>query len=127
MAILLHKNPVEAVVKHSLNNIEEAKNTLWQRLSLSGLSICNFQQNVKKGAYHFDFYSAELNFGIQLDAYSYCFDDTYNSDQIKTFTAGCKSIKVVKLTDYQVMIDMDQVMRYLKFELSSKSISRLTA
>ena len=127
MAILLHKNPVENVVKHSLNNMTEAKNKLWQRLSESELSVYNFQQNVKSGAYHFDFYSSELNLGIQLDAYSYCFEETYNSDQIKTFRVGYKSIKVVKLTDYQVMIDMDQVMRYLKFELSNKSLNKLIA
>ena len=127
MAILLRKNPVEAVVKHSLNNMTEAKNSLWQRLSQSELSAFNFQKNIKSGAYHFDFYSFELNLGIQLDAYSYCFEETYNSDQIKTFNVDYKSIKVVKLTDYQVMIDMDQVMRYLKFELSNKPLSKLIA
>lgn len=127
MAILLHKNPVEAVVKHSLNNMTEAKSKLWKRLSSSELSVFNFQENVKNGAYHFDFYSCELNLGIQLDGYSFCFNETYNSDQIKTFTVGYKSIKVVKLTDYQVIIDADEVMRFLKFEVVNKLVNKLTA
>ena len=126
MAILSSKNPVN-VIKHSLNNISEAKSKLWQRLSQSELSVYNFQLNKKIGKYQFDFYSEELNFGIQLDVYSYCFEDTYNSDQIKTFVIGHKSIKVVKLTDYQVIIDTDQIMRYLKFELLNKPSSKLIA
>lgn len=127
MAITIHEHSSESVVKHSLNNMNEAKSKFWQRLCKSELSVFNFQQNAKSGAYHFDFYSSELNLGIQLDGYSYCFDDTYNSDKIKTLQVGYKSIKVIKLTDYQVIIDLDQVMRYLKFELSNNALNKLIA
>lgn len=127
MAVSIHKRSSESIIKHSLNNMSEAKSKLWNRLKQSEFSKYDFQQNVKSGAYHFDLYSLKLNLGIQLDGYSYCFDDTYNYDKIKTLRVGYKSIKVIKLTDYQVMIDMDQVMRHLKYELSNKTITKLIA
>jgi len=117
MVISLHKNSSESVIRHSLNNMVEAKKKLWERLSHSVLLKYDFTPNVTNEKYHFDFFSKKLNMGIQLDSYSYCFDETYNSDKIKTLNIGYKAIKVIKLTDYQVMIDMDQVVRYLKMEL----------
>lgn len=125
MVVSLHKNPSESIIKHSLNNMNEAKKKLWDRLSKSGLSKYDFMQNVTSDSYHFDFFSYKLNLGIQLDSYSYCFDETYNSDKIKTLHIAYKAIKVVKLTDYQIMIDMDQVIRYLKIELSKNRIAEL--
>jgi len=127
MAVPFYKNSSETVVKHSLNNMSEAKNILRKGLMKKGLSEYNFVENVKNGTYHFDFFCHKLNLGIQLDGYSYCFDEIYNSDQIKTFNIAYKGIKVVKITDYQVIIDMDEVLRYLKIEISNKSFTQLIA
>ncbi len=117
MAILLHKQPSESLVKHSLNNLSEANDKLWHRLQCRDLQSFNFEKNVSNGIYKFDYYSSVLNLGIQLDAYSFCFDETFNSDSLKAFTVSSKSIKVIKLTDYQIIIDMDQIVRFLKNEL----------
>jgi len=123
MSISLYKNSSESVIKHSLNNMGEAKKKLWKRLLQRELSEYNFIQNVTNDIYHFDFFSQKLNLGIQLDSYSYCFDETYNSDKIKTLNIAYKDIKVIKLTDYQIIIDTDQVIRHLKFELSKNRIN----
>jgi len=127
MEILVHKNLLESTIKHSLNNMSEAKIKLSERLQSAELKIYNFKTNINDGVYHFDFYSDVLNLGIQLDGYSFCFDETFNSDSIKTFTVGCKSMRVIKITDYQIIIDMDQVVRYLKNEFIPKFEHKLIA
>ena len=127
MAILLHKQPTESIVKHSLNNLSEANDKLWKRLNDEDLKVFNFKKNINSGVYKFDFYSNVLNFGIQLDAYSFCYDETFNTDGFKMLTVSSKSLKVIKLTDYQIIIDTDQVVRFLKNQLNLEYTDKMIA
>ena len=102
-------------VNYSLGNTFEAKELLFKRLSSvnESCAVC-FKKDVRIGVYRFDFFCEELNLAINIDAISDNFDEFYNNDQIKTFRISHKSIRVMKVTDYQVLLDLDQVVRYLK-------------
>jgi len=97
-----------------LNHLSESLDKLWERLMfINQLHQLDFVRGGNINNNQFDFYSEQLNVGIVIDAYSYCYDEFYNQDDIKLFTVATPSIKVIKLTDYQILIDLDHVIRFM--------------
>lgn len=117
---ITHKN----TVKHSLNNIEESLTLLKSRLNTESSLLSYFTGECKLGNYHFDFYSAELKFAIQIDAYSYSYSDIYNVEKIKVMSIPHKNITVLKVSDYQVLVDCDEIIRFIKNHIKSISLKK---
>ncbi len=127
MAIALYQTPDELKVKHSLNTISEALIKLENRILKSELAFFDFKMNCAEKKYHFDFYSEKLRLGIQIEGYSYCYNETENHDEMKLVNISYLDIKVLKVSDYQVLIDADEVIRYLKNQLFLKIPGKLIA
>lgn len=110
--IPLYTPRTENTIKYTLNNLDASFKKLKERLVQPDLKEFEFNLNINLGNYRFDFYSSKLNFAIQIDTYMY--DDTFNADEIKLVNIAHKGIKVLKVSDYQVFIDLDEIIRFLK-------------
>ncbi len=114
MNISLYNPSSETTIKHSLNNVSDSLIQLHQRLQKEVAFKSLFKINHKAGNYHFDFYAPSLRLAIQVDAHSYSYSDIYNSDQIKVMSISHKDITVIKISDYQILMDCDEIVRFIK-------------
>ncbi len=114
MSLTISNPTPKNIITHSLNNIEESLSILRQRFQKEPLLIGKFSNDVTLGNYHFDFYVKELKFAIQLDAYSYAYSNIHNTEKIKIVSIPSKNIIVLKISDYQVLVDCDEIIRFIK-------------
>jgi len=114
MAIKILEPNTEHVIRHSLNNVHNSMSTLKNKILLEDSLKHNCKMGYSDGLYHFDFYFEKLRLGIQIDALSYAYSDMYNGDQPKVMSVGHKNIKVLKISDYQVLVDSDEIIRFIK-------------
>jgi len=99
----------------SLNTTDQSKEILKTRLLKSDdMRVYNFEEHMFNPIFKFDFYSPSLQIAIQLvDSLDY-YDEFDNPLSIKGFYYENINLKVIKVTDYQVMIDLEQVIRFIK-------------
>jgi len=109
-----HIQATENVIKHSLNNVSESLSELNQRISFESSLKGKFEINYKIDNYHFDFYAPSLKLGIQVDAFSFSYSDIFNTEKVKLLSISHKNIRVLKISDYQILADCDEVIRFLK-------------
>ncbi len=109
--ISIHQKVPETVIRHSLDNTIRAIDLLEIKLKEKGYQ---FLRNQNIGHYHFDFYAPQLRVAIEIDGYAHEFSDIYNQDAPKTLFISSLGINVLRFTDYQVLIDIDDVFRRLK-------------
>ncbi len=114
MNIAPHTQPKENLIKHSLNNIDESVSVLKKKLFFEKKFVNKFKTNYSLGNYHFDFYFEELRLGIQIDALSYSYSNIYNNDSTKLMSIPHKNMMALKVSDYQVLVDSDEIIRFLK-------------
>ncbi|WP_010179738.1 hypothetical protein [Aquimarina agarilytica] len=127
MSVALCPNPVELKVKHSLNNVSEALVKLENRIGKSELAIYDFKKNNIHLKSQFDLFSEELQLGIRVKAYSCFFEETENQAQIELNNSSCLGVRELVVSDYQVIIDADEVIRYLKCQLFLKTKRQMNA
>ncbi len=118
--IPLHKKVSEKVIRHSLNNTINAAHTLQLELDKRGYQ---FLQDQKIGHYSFDFYCPKLRIAIEIDGYAHSFLDVHNQDAPKKLHISSLGITVLRFTDYQVLVDLDEVFRALKNQIQSATIN----
>jgi|GEM_PF-3107847 len=118
--VTTHTQPTETIVKHSLNNVNESLIELKRRIKLEGKLKDKFVTNFKLGNYHFDLYAPALKIAIQIDAYSYAYSDIYNLEKVKYLSIPHKNITVLKISDYQILVDCDEIIRFLNNYIKGK-------
>lgn len=101
-------------IVYSLNNIDESFSLLDEKFGLEISFKDRFKTNYTLDNYHFDFYFKELKLGIQIDALSYSYSNIYNKDASKLVSIPHKKIKVLKVSDYQILVDSDEIIRFIK-------------
>jgi len=101
------------IIMHTLNNVCESLIELKQRLYSESSLKNKFENNYRIGNYHFDFYAPSLKLGIQVDAYSYSYSDIYNVEKVKLLSIPHKDITVLKVSDYQILVDCDEIIRHI--------------
>lgn len=109
--IALHRPISEKIIRHSLNNSLMVLDHLSENLIQKGYE---FIRNHQIGNYKFDFYFPESKQAIEVDSYAHEFSEIYNQDTSKVLQIHSLGIKVIKLTDHQILIDIDEVFRLLK-------------
>ncbi|AXT61070.1 DUF559 domain-containing protein [Aquimarina sp. AD10] len=112
--IPLHQKVSEKIIKHSLNNTIKTVDTLGAKLREKG--FC-FLRNQTVGRYHFNFYCPELKIAIEIDGYAHEFHNIHNQDAPKKLYISSLGITVLRFTDYQVLVDMDEIFRTLKNQI----------
>ncbi len=114
--IPLHKKIPEEVIRHSLNNTQKSIDLLAHQLKEKGY---HFISNKKIGHYHFNFYCPKLKIAIDIDGYAHEFLDILNHDAPKKLFISSLGITVFRFTDYQILVDMDEILRVLKNQIKS--------
>lgn len=110
----------ENIITHSLNNLELSRQKLEQRIINEFGSFCEFVINHKLGNYTFDFYFSDFKLALQIDAYSYAYSNIFNVEKLKFFTIPHQQIRVLKISDYQILVDSDEIIRFLRTILEPK-------
>lgn len=122
MNVVSQNKPNTNNVIYSLNNIEESFTLLNEKFSSENSFKDRFQTNYSLDNYCFDFYFNELKLGVQIDALSYSYSNIYNKDDSKLLSIPHKKIQVLKVSDYQILVDSDEIVRFIKnFKLKTIS------
>lgn len=78
------------------------------------LMCMDFKKKVSKDNYLFDYYSANYKIALQVDAHTGVEEDVYNMEGIKMFKIPSLGITVLKISDYQLLTDLDEIARRLR-------------
>ncbi|OED39585.1 hypothetical protein AB832_03940 [Flavobacteriaceae bacterium (ex Bugula neritina AB1)] len=111
--IILHRPKSEKIIRYSLNNSISITEELQKKLIEKGYQ---FIRNYEIGNYSFDFYCPQLKIAIEIDGYAHEFSDVYNNDGPKKLYVQSLGIVVLKFTDYQILVDIEDVFRRVKHQ-----------
>ncbi|MBP2832445.1 DUF559 domain-containing protein [Aquimarina sp. U1-2] len=116
----LYRKKPEDRIKHTLDNTIKSTNLLATKLYQKGYE---FQKNHHIDTYNFDFYCPKLKIAIEIDGYTHEFEDIYNLDATKKLYISFLDITVLRFSDYQILVDIDQVLRTIKNQVFIASLS----
>ncbi len=116
--IPLHQKMPEKIIRHSLNNTIKVIDELELKLNEKGY---HFLRNQTMGRYHFNFYCPQLKIAIEIDGYAHEFLEIYNQDAPKKLFISSMGITVLRFTDHQILVDIDEVLRTLKNQIKSST------
>ncbi len=116
--IPLYQKVSEKVIRHTLNNTIHTINTFDEELRRKG--YC-FLRNQKIDRYQFNFYCPKLKIAIEIDGYAHEFTDIHNLDAPKKLHISSLGITVLRFTDYQVLVDPEEIFRTLKNQIQSST------
>ncbi|WP_025741195.1 endonuclease domain-containing protein [Aquimarina pacifica] len=108
----------ETIIRHSLDNSIATIDYLYQKLTEKGF---HFSRNQTIGNYTFDFYCSGLKIAIDIDGYAHEFSDVYNLDAPKKLIISSLGITVLKFTDYQILTDIEEIIRTIKNQIKTSS------
>ena len=114
--IVLHQPESEKIIKYSLNNSIPATEELYEGLTKKGFY---FLRNHKVDNYTFDFYCPVLKIAIEIDGYAHEFSEVYSQDAPKKLHIHSLGITVLRFTDYQILVDIEEIFRALKHEIKT--------
>ena len=114
LQIILHQPKSEKIIRYSLNNSIPVTEELHKKLVEKGFQ---FIRNHKIGNYTFDFYCSKLKIAIEIDGYAHEFSDVYSNDAPKKLYIQSLGITVLKFTDHQILVDIDEIFRNLKHQI----------
>ncbi|MDY8136591.1 DUF559 domain-containing protein [Aquimarina sp. 2201CG5-10] len=112
--IVLHQPVSEKIIRHSLDNSISSVNQLHQKLKEKGY---HFLRDHKNGNYCFDFYNPQLKIAIEIDGYAHEFSDVYSNDKQKRLYIHSLGITVLRFTDYQILTDIEEILRAIKNQI----------
>ncbi|MFD2564173.1 endonuclease domain-containing protein [Aquimarina rubra] len=112
--IILHQPESEKIIRYSLNNSIPATEELYRKLIDKGFF---FKRDHKINNYTFDFYSPLLKIAIEIDGYAHEFTDVYSQDAPKKLHIHSLGITVLRFTDYQILVDIEEIIRALKHQI----------
>ncbi|MBQ0735115.1 endonuclease domain-containing protein [Aquimarina celericrescens] len=118
--IPLYKKVPEKVIKHSLNNTITSIDVLTTKLKEKGY---HFLRNQHINRYLFNFYCPNLKIAIEIDGYAHEFKDIHNLDAPKKLYISSLGITVLRFTDYQVLVDIDEIFRAIKNQVQRATTS----
>ncbi|WP_298317982.1 endonuclease domain-containing protein [uncultured Aquimarina sp.] len=119
--IVFHRPESEKTIRYSLNNSIPATEELYKRLIEKGFL---FKRNHKIHNYTFDFYCPSLKIAIEIDGYAHEFSEVYSQDTPKKLHIHSLGITVLRFTDYQILVDIEEIFRALKHQIKLSNRSR---
>ncbi|MBW1294410.1 DUF559 domain-containing protein [Aquimarina litoralis] len=112
--ILLHQPESEKTIRYSLNNSIAVREELFKRLTEKEFF---FLKDYKINNYTFDFYCPTFKIAIEIDGYAHEFSDVYNLDAPKKLHIHSLGITVLRFTDYQILVDIEEIFRAIKYQI----------
>jgi very-short-patch-repair endonuclease len=118
----IYYNPkLKELARQLRNNSTKAEIKLWTYLKRDQMYGYDFHRQKPIDEYIVDFFCNKLQLAIECDGYSHEILDVYEKDVKKTKRLNELGIYVLRFSDYQIMNDIENVLRaiedyILKFE-----------
>ena len=87
---------------------------LWQKLKRSQMYGYDFHRQKPIDNYIVDFFCNRLQLAIELDGYSHQILEVWEKDVKKTRRLNELEIRVMRFSDYQILNDIDNVIRAIE-------------
>ena len=108
-------NPIlKELARQLRNNSTKAEIKLWTYLRRGQMYNYDFHRQKPIDEYIVDFFCNKLQLAIECDGYSHELLDVYNKDEKKTKRLNDLGIYVLWFSDYQVVNDIDNVLRAIE-------------
>ena len=108
-------NPIlKELARQLRNNSTKAEIKLWTYLRRGQMYNYDFHRQKPIDEYIVDFFCNKLQLAIECDGYSHELLDVYNKDVKKTKRLKALGIYVLRFSDYQVVNDIDNVLRAIE-------------
>jgi very-short-patch-repair endonuclease len=109
-------NPnLKALARELRNNSTKSEIILWLKLKGKQMYGYDFHRQKPIDNYILDFFCHELMLGIEVDGYSHEFLEVQEKDSIKEKRMNELGIELLRFSDFQVLRDMENVMRAIEF------------
>ena len=117
---LINEN-LKELARQLRNNSTKSEIKLWTYLRRNQMYGYDFHRQKPIDEYIVDFFCNKLQLAIECDGYSHEILEVYEKDVIKTKRLNNLGIHVLRFSDYQIMNDIENVLRaiedyILKFE-----------
>ena len=97
------------------NESTETEIFLWLKLKGKQMYGYDFHRQKPIDNYILDFFCYELLLGIEVDGYSHEIVEVYNKDIIKEKRMNELGITILRFSDFEVLRDMENVIRAIEF------------
>ena len=118
--IPVYQKVSEKVIRHSLDNSITSIHQLHQKLMEKGVP---FLKNESIENYKFDFYCPKSKIAIEVDSYAHEFLDIHNLDAPKKLFISSLGITVFRFTDYQILTDVEEIIRTIQNQINTSTNS----
>ena len=113
--IILYDKNLKKLARQLRNNSTKSEIILWQKLKRKQLFGYDFHRQKPIDSYILDFFCHELMLGIEIDGYSHEFLEVFEKDNLKSNRMRELGITIIRFSDKEVFIDMENVLRALEF------------
>jgi len=113
--IIPYNPKLKELARELRNNSTKAEIILWLKLKGKQMYGYDFHRQKPIGNYILDFFCQELMLGIEIDGYSHELLEVYNKDVKKEVELKKYGITTLRFSDYQVLRDMENVLRAIEF------------
>lgn len=96
------------------NNSTKSEIRLWQKLKRNQMYGYDFHRQKPIDEYIVDFFCNKLQLAIECDGYSHEILEVWKKDVKKTKRLNDLDVRVLRFSDYQIMNDMDNVLRHIE-------------
>jgi len=96
------------------NNSTKSEIRLWQKLKRNQVYGYDFHRQKPIDHYIVDFFCNKLQLAIECDGYSHEILEVWEKDVKKTKRLNELGVRVLRFSDYQIMNDMDNVLRAIE-------------
>ncbi len=112
--IIPYNPELKHLARQLRNNSTKTEIYLWQKLKKKQMFGYDFHRQKPIDNFILDFFCHELMLGIEIDGYSHAFLHIHEKDNRKTTKMNELGISVLRFSDYQVLKDMENVLRAIE-------------
>ncbi len=113
--IIPYNPKLKEFARYLRNNSTKTEIFLWQKLKRKQMYGYDFHRQKPIDNYILDFFCHELMLGIEIDGYSHDFLEVFEKDLQKTKKMNEHGINVLRFSDYQVLKEMENVLRAIEY------------
>ena len=113
--IIPYNSKLTALARKLRNESTETEIYLWLKLKGKQMYGYDFHRQKPIDNYILDFFCYDLLLGIEVDGYSHEILEVYNKDRIKEKRMNELGITILRFSDFEVLKDMENVIRAIEF------------
>jgi very-short-patch-repair endonuclease len=115
LKIIPYNPKLTELAKKLRNESTETEIYLWLKLKGKQMYGYDFHRQKPIDNYILDFFCYDLLLGIEVDGYSHEILEVYNKDRIKEKRMNELGITILRFSDFEVLKDMENVIRAIEF------------